>query len=210
MLQFYTYYTGIPQTELIYVICTSVFILAVILCTLWFRYLKKRRQSRSVHITNNTNTMSLNSTLDDLTVEQFRTYDYIDESQIKDIVVPIMHTMNTDDLENQTSIHSEFESADTETSLNDGYLNPYQTVIYSPERHSYTKPDNTDVNHLKTQRDITTTETENTDNEVNIEVLSSSYNPYHDAISAQPNTDCQKSSHTKMHQSSCCNQSPES
>lgn len=189
MLQLYTYYAGIPQTELIYVICTSVLTLAVIMCMLWFRQLKKRRQSRNAHVTNRTKTMSLNNTLEDLTFEQFRIYDYIDESQIKDIVEPIMHIMVTDDIENQTSIHSEFGSDDTGTSLNNGYLNPYQSVMYSPEKHSYTKPDHTDANHLKTQRDITTTEIGDTGNEINIEVLFSSNNPYHDAISAQPNTD---------------------
>lgn len=100
-----------------------------------------------------------------------------------------MQTKITDDIDNPASIKSEFDSEDTATSLNDGYLIPYQTVIYSHERHSYTKPDNTGVNHLKTQRDISTTEIEDTDHELNIEVVATSNNPYHDAMSAQPNTD---------------------
>lgn len=171
---------------------------------IWFRHLVKKRRNRDTqgHLVSYGNKVSkkaIQAGNTSTTPKKYGVYDYIDDSQIQDIVKPIVLSLETAQTENQNSSAPEFDSDDsddTTTPLNDGYLNPYQPVVSSSDTQGYSSPANSSHCELHGHLDIHVPSTfvfgiDNTTTSQKIE--SSSYNSYNDAMSAQPNMNQQLS-----------------
>lgn len=184
--------------------CISILILVVI-CMIWFQRCKQKKQSQDMHVTNRGKNVPQNKVLeveDDTVANTFGVYDYIDDSQVLDIVIPDINSVEMADTAYNYSSDSKSDSDETTTSLNDGYLNPYQPVLSSNESHGYTEATDSTVDHLFTFRRKTTAYIQETGNVI-IENLSSSFDPSNrDGISSRSHEDGQMSSYLSMQGSS--------
>ncbi|CAC5425808.1 unnamed protein product [Mytilus coruscus] len=156
-----------------------------------------------MHLVNYGNKVLKNKDLnlaDNTTPKKYNVYDYIDDSQIRDIVNPILKSLETAaaKTEDQNSRDSEFDCDDTTTPLNDGYLNPYQPVVFSPDTQGYSEPANSSNCEVHRHQDIPSTVILGIDNTKSQKIESSSYNSYNNAMSAQPNINSYVSMHEQL------------
>lgn len=183
--------------------CISILILVI--CMIWFQRCKQKRQSQDIHVTNRENKVSQNKVFkveDDTAANKFGVYDYIDDSHVLDIVIPDINSVEMADTAYHYSSDSKSDSDETTTSLNDGYLNPYQPVLSSIESHGYTEATDSTVDHLLTFRSKKTAYIQETGNVI-IENFSSSFDPSNrDGISSRSHEDGQMSSYLSMQGSS--------
>lgn len=143
----------------IYVICTSGVTFVMILCVVTLnRYRKRNKSNLNIHPVVE---REINENKSIEVEDQYeRVYDLIDESKMIDM--PIQHPIPT--VESSIDL-----SANEESSLSDGYLNPYQPIISDPTLHYYSKTksvNDTDNLNKKHQPDDSQTSNRLSTNEV--------------------------------------------
>lgn len=131
---------------MIFIICTVTLSLVLIICMIWFRYYTKQRLSPERKLRNSCSKANEPNELD--TLKAGGIYDYIDESQICDLVKlpPIDKTVKSkvDHLPNEISDDNNGNMAGnnkdvTDEVLSDGYLKPYTSLEFSKEIQRYSR-----------------------------------------------------------------------
>lgn len=127
---------------MVYITCTAVLTLAMILSTIVFRFYWNRRHKSNSFF--NKTAFATGQEKDDVVVSN-DVYDYIDESEI--CQSDIEHAVKEKRKSNESS-----DGSDTIIFLGDGYLNPYQPIVSVHDVHRYcgkeiTQESLTNINH---------------------------------------------------------------
>ncbi|XP_052076342.1 uncharacterized protein LOC127714322 [Mytilus californianus] len=142
---------GKLKTEIIIVICTCTICLLLIICMIWFRHYTKQRLLPEKGARNSG---SKSTELGELkTLNACGMYDYIDESKICDLVrLPsidqtqnrkegdqLTNEFSDDDDDEDYSDDTENNNDETDKTLDDGYLKPYNMLKSSEANHRYSR-----------------------------------------------------------------------
>lgn len=171
---------------------------------LWFRHFIKKKHKRDVRVSySRKKELDINKVEDADTIpdKEIDHYHYIRDSQIGRTTVPrtkpIYH-ITIAEKENRSSLNSEVDIEYTASSLSDGYLNPYQPMVSFQESHEYSGQATESVCQYNKQDDFTTTDVENTNNEIICRISSSPENVYNEAMPVPSNKNFDISDHTNM------------